>query len=110
MKEIQLVKGGVRENFSRDIYVQKSNIEHTPLGHTIMKIIVIASYEFIVGTMKYDYKDYEKISNWLNEETEKIFEEYKKDPSEFSGNMIIRQFTTQTIADIDAIVEEFDNQ
>lgn len=106
MKPLQLILGKVNENSSRDVYWQKSSVEHTPLDHKVMNIIIILSYEFIVDNLKFNYGDIEKITQWLNNETNKIFDDFKQAPDEYKGTTIIRQFLTTPFADTSSLLEE----
>jgi hypothetical protein len=105
MKDIVLKKGKVQHHQSRDVYSQKSYIEHIPLENILIKIIVVTSYEYITETLGIKPNDIEKIENWVDEQTEKLFEDYKSNSTKFTGHTIIKEFFTEPFLDVDYFIE-----
>jgi hypothetical protein len=107
MEEVKLIKGPVKEHFNKDIYWQKSSIEFAPPEHKLISVIVLVSYEYIADNLKLDYyNDIQKITDWINGETDKLFEQYKMSPNNMSESLIVRQFTISPVSNVDALLEE----
>ncbi len=105
MNNIELKKGNTETN-SRDLYWQKSYVQHIPLDNLLIKLLIITSYEYAVKNLGIDpYKDFEKIDLWLSKETQKLFDEFKSNSSTPKDDLIIRQFLSAPIPDINEFIE-----
>jgi hypothetical protein len=89
----------------RDLYGTRTFVLSGSLNYKEIEILVIVSEEYLTETLGYDSEDYNKIKIFLDKETEKVFEEYKNNPTNFSGTLILRQFSV-FIANIDDLFKD----
>ncbi len=104
MEHIELKKGNLKTN-SRDVYWIKSYIHLNLPENLLVKLIVVASHEYITGTLGINSEKDEVINKFLNDETEKTFEEFKMNPEKFN-EVIIKSFPNNSIPDIENFIEE----
>ena len=111
MSQVELKKGNIKTS-SRDLYWQKSHIEFVPLEHPLLELIIITSYDYASTELGIDaFKEQDKLKSWINEQSEKFFEEFKQNQDKFTNQKrIIRIFSNLQFSNLDNFFETIENE